>query len=324
MNTKGKLLELLETNRGSYFSGEEIAGILSVSRTSVWKAVKSLQKEGYPIDAITNKGYCLSVETDILSAQGIQKYLHPNIRNIEISLLSTVSSTNTLMKANADANKPEGCLLIANEQTNGKGRYGRNFYSPNDTGIYMSLLLRPKNCTSVQAAQITTMAAVAMCESIETVSGERAEIKWVNDILIRGKKVCGILTEGSFDLETDALTYAVLGLGINLYEPKEGFPAALTSVAGTIFHAPHSDAKNRLVAEFLNRFFQYYQSSDPTDYVEEYRKRSIVLGKQIRLVSAEKTQTAIVLEIDNRCRLLVRYEDGTMDYCSSGEIIIQQ
>ncbi|KAI4452223.1 Bifunctional ligase/repressor BirA [Eubacterium plexicaudatum ASF492] len=254
MNTKGKLLELLEANRGSYFSGEEIAGLLSVSRTAVWKAVKSLQKEGYPIDAVTNKGYCLSLETDILSSQGIQKYLHPNIKNIDISLLPTVSSTNTLMKAKADANMPEGCLLIASEQTNGKGRYRRNFYSPHNTGIYMSLLLRPQNCTSVQAAQITTIAAVAMCEAIEAVSGERAEIKWVNDILIRGKKVCGILTEGSFNLETGALEYAVLGLGLNLYEPEEGFPKALISVAGTVFHASHSDAKNRLAAEFLNFF----------------------------------------------------------------------
>ena len=131
-------------------------------------------------------------------------------------------------------------MVIANEQTAGRGRLSRSFFSPKDTGIYMSLLLRPKNYSAKQAVRITTMAAVAMCEAIETVSDEKAEIKWVNDIFVRGEKVCGILTEGSFNLESGLLDYAVLGIGINIYQPKDGFPNELSSIAGAVFSEKQS------------------------------------------------------------------------------------
>lgn len=323
MITKEKLLELLEANKGIYFSGEDIAQKLSVSRAAVWKAVKALKKEGYSIDAVTNKGYCLSVQTDILSAQGIQKYLRPEIKNMDIAVMQTVSSTNSLVKEKANRGAPEGCMILANEQTSGRGRLGRSFFSPKDTGIYMSLLLRPKNYLPDQAVRITTMAAVAMCEAIEAVSDEKAGIKWVNDIFVRGKKVCGILTEGSFGLENGLLEYIVLGIGINLYEPENGFQEELKSIAGAVFQAHRTDAKNRLVSEFLNHFYTYYTASNPADYVEKYRSRSLVIGRQVTFLSAKEPKNAVVLGIDDNCRLLVQYADGTSDCYSSGEISIR-
>lgn len=323
MTTKEKLLELFETNRDVFFSGEDIAQKLAISRTAVWKAVKALQSEGYAIIAVTNRGYCLSDETDILSAQGIYKYLRPEIRDMEICVMDIVKSTNTLVREQANAGKPEGYIVLANEQTNGRGRLNRSFFSPKDTGIYMSLLLRPENYSGQQAVRITTMAAVAMCEAIEAVSDEKAEIKWVNDIFVRGKKVCGILTEGSFNLENGLLDYAVLGVGINIYQPETGFPEEINSTAGAVFQQRQGDVKNRLVSEFLNRFYGYYSAASQTDYVEQYRNRSLIIGKSVTLTSFNEARNAFVLGIDEECHLLVRYPDGTEDRCSSGEISIR-
>ena len=205
METKEALLSLLEQNRGTYFSGGEIARRLSVSRTSVWKAVNRLREEGYVISAVPNRGYCLADSTDILSAQGIQKYLEPVCQRLELHVLQETGSTNTLLREKAGQGAAEGCTVIAGSQTSGRGRLGRHFYSPSSTGVYLSLLLRPERLAPSEAVKITTLAAVAACEAIEEVSGRRPGIKWVNDIFMDGKKVSGILTEASLDLENEKI-----------------------------------------------------------------------------------------------------------------------
>ena len=323
MKTKDRLLTLFELNRGVYLSGEDIAQTLDISRTAIWKAVKALQQEGYAIKAVTNKGYCFGEQNDILSAQGMQKYLHPEQKEIEISVLQTVSSTNTVVQQKVSDGARTDCLILANEQTQGRGRAGRSFFSPKDTGIYMSLLLCPKNCSANQASQITTMAAVAMCEAIETICEEKAQIKWVNDIFLRGKKVCGILTEASFSLESGLMEYAVLGIGVNLYPPKGQFPKELQTIAGSIFQEQKNDAKNQLVAQFLNHFFAYYSRQSPCDYVQKYRDRSFVIGKQVQLIAGNQSDFVTVVGIDDQCRLLIRYNDGKECCCSAGEINIR-
>lgn len=367
MATKEKLLELFETNKGVYFSGEEIAGRLGVSRTAVWKAVKTLRNDGYSIEAVSNKGYCLEVDTDILSVQGIQKYLEPVCKDIRVDVLAESTSTNTEVRKKASAGEPEGYVLIAGQQTEGKGRIGRRFFSPPDTGIYMSLLLRPKNYSSQQAVRLTTIAAVAACEAIEEVAAateakehkkamegagdteaeeavsKKAQIKWVNDIYIEGKKVSGILTEASFGLEDGLLEYAVLGIGINVYAPDNGFPKEIENIAGAVFNAPQNDGKNHLAAEFLNRFMKYYRAREQADYqaeykadykvdskvnskldyVEEYRKRSLVIGKEIQVITHGAAKNAVACGIDDNCRLLVRYADGKEESLSSGEISVR-
>ncbi|MGN0242664.1 MAG: biotin--[acetyl-CoA-carboxylase] ligase [Lachnospiraceae bacterium] len=320
MTTKEKLLELFESKKGIYFSGEELAKTLSVSRTAVWKAVTNLRNDGYVIDAVTNKGYCLASQTDILSSRGIWKYLKPEYRDMEIEILPTAASTNALVREKANCGAQEGCVVIAKEQTAGRGRYGRTFFSPSGTGVYMSILLRPVSYSSQQATRITTMAATAMCEAIEQLSGETAQIKWVNDIYMEGKKVCGILTEASFDLESGMLEYAVLGVGFNVYPPDEGFPQELEAVAGAIFDDIQDDMKNRLAATFLNRFMEYYTSEDETAYIEKYRDKSLALGKHIMITTQNQTRRAYVYGMDEDCRLLVEYEDGTKESLSCGEI----
>ncbi len=322
MKTKERLLELFESNKGIYFSGEEIAQRFSISRAAVWKAVKALQSEGYEISAVTNRGYCLSPGTDILSLQGIRKYLKPECLKMDISVHPTVKSTNTYVYEKAVSGLPEGFVVVSNEQTEGRGRYGRSFYSPGKSGIYMSLLLRPDKYTAKQAVRITTMAAVAMCEAIEAVSERKAQIKWVNDIYVDGKKVCGILTDASFSLENGLLEYAVLGAGLNVYYPEGGFPEDISHVAGAVFEKAGSDVKNRLAAEFLNHFMEYYKAENQCDYIEKYRTRCFVIGRRITVNDGEKSRDALVLGIDDACRLLVRYDDGTEEYLLSGDISI--
>jgi len=324
MGTREQLLAIFENNKGVFFSGEDLAERLSISRTAVWKSVSSLRECGYPIEAVRNKGYCLSVETDILSVQGIQKYLNPVCSDIELMVLSTSDSTNALAREKAMAGAPEGYTIIANSQTNGRGRSGRTFYSPPDTGIYMSLILRPNYESSRQAVKLTTMAAVAVCEAIEAASGKKAQIKWVNDIYVNEKKVCGILTEASFGLEDGFLEYVVLGIGMNVYLPEAGFPEEMKDIAGAVFDAEQNDGKNHLAAEVLNRFMTYYAAhQESSKYVERYRSRSLVIGREIQVLSPRESRKATALDIDKDCHLIVEYEDGKVESLSSGEISIK-
>ncbi len=323
MTAKDKILELFEQNKGVYFSGEEIAQKLSVSRAAIWKAVKLLQKNGYRIDAVNNKGYCLAEDTDILSTQGIQKYLKSEQGLLRVVVIPKTTSTNIAVREKAEEGETEGYVLIANEQEGGKGRRGRKFYSPEGTGLYMSLLLRPTNYPSEQAVRITTMAAVAVCEAIEEVSPKKAMIKWVNDIFMEDKKVCGILTEASFGMESGLLEYAVLGIGINVYQPQDGFTGDLQQIAGSVFDKPRNDMKNQLAAAVINHFMNYYKTLDRTDYSKEYRKRSLAIGRKVKVLSGDTTRMAQVLDLDDDCHLLVQYEDGSRESLSSGEISIR-
>ncbi|MCH5323953.1 MAG: biotin--[acetyl-CoA-carboxylase] ligase [Eubacterium sp.] len=323
MSTKDQLLNLFENNRGTYFSGEEIAKKLSVSRTAIWKAVKSLRSDGYNIDAVQNKGYSLSSQSDILSVQGIRKYLQPVCSELKFEIVPILRSTNLMAREKASYGIDEGYVVIANNQTDGKGRRGQSFYSPSDTGIYMSLLLRPHYLTARQAVKLTTMAAAAACEAIEAVSGENAQIKWVNDIYIDGKKVSGILTEAQVGLENDLIEYAILGIGINVTEPDGGFPDELKDVAGAVFHQAQCDGKNRIVAEFLNHFMMYYTLPETSNYTESYKRRSLVIGKDIEIVRHDNRKKATALDIDDECHLLVRFENGKTERLSSGEISVR-
>ena len=216
MSVKDEVLKELENNKGDYISGGQLADNLGVSRNSVWKAIKALEKSGYEINAIPNKGYCLAEKNDILSSYSIKQHLkNPHL---DISVFSSVTSTNTILKEMAEQGAKEGTVIIAEEQTAGRGRTGKQFYSPKGTGIYISILLRP-DIPAEESLFLTTSAAVATARAIEDVSDKRALIKWVNDIYLEDKKTCGILTEGAFNVETGKLDYAIVGIGINKQIP---------------------------------------------------------------------------------------------------------
>ena len=323
MTTKEKLLALLEDSKGTFFSGEEIARTLQVSRAAVWKAVNALREDGYTIDAATNKGYRLSPDSDILSPQGIRRFLKPEYRDLDLAVLPTAPSTNALVREKANQGRPEGCVIVACEQTDGRGRYGRQFFSPIDSGVYLSLLLRPTAYSPQQATCLTAAAAAAMCQAIEAVTGQQPGIKWVNDIFLHGKKVCGILTEAAVGLETGALDYMVLGAGVNLYPPVKGFPEEIQPIAGSVLERSCPEAKNRLVGEFLNRFWDFYTHPECRTYLEDYRSRSLAIGQNVTVLSAGRAVSAYAYGIDDDFRLLVRYENGDTEALSYGEIRIQ-
>lgn len=321
LSIKQQVLSILEENKGENLSGASIAKDLSVSRNAVWKAIKSLQSEGYDIKAVTNKGYCLSSFNDILSKQSIHPYLRDNVKKLRIEVHKSIGSTNTMLKELAISGEAEGKVIIAEEQTEGRGRFGRSFYSPAKTGIYMSILLRPK-MTAEDSLFITTSAAVAVARAIEKISDCEAEIKWVNDVYCNGKKVCGILTEAAVDFEGGELEYAVVGIGINILKPIEDFPSELKDIATSILDIERysPNIRSQLIAEILNNFFEYYDSSKEKEFLEEYRKRSFLLGKEIMIISRGKQERAVAMDIDDRGQMVVKLPDGKIKTLFSGEV----
>ena len=208
------------SSKGKFVSGEEISKQLYVSRNAVWKAINSLRADGFIIDAAQNKGYLLSGgETDDFTRYGIlriRQLLKKSAADADITIKDTVTSTNTLLRISAENGAPSKTVLIANEQTEGRGRHGKSFYSPADTGIYMSVLLRP-DFKADKAFFITAGAAVSVVRAIEKVCGIKAGIKWINDIMLNGKKICGILTEAVTDFESGSLQYGTR----HQYQPSE-------------------------------------------------------------------------------------------------------
>lgn len=322
MRTGERLLKIFQNAEHEWVSGEKIGAELRISRAAVWKAVMNLRQEGYVIDAVPNKGYRLNNECDSLSEIGILKYLSPENRFLDIHVVPEAGSTNALLWEKANTGSPEGMVMIASMQTDGKGRMGRKFYSPADTGIYMSILLRPKIGKLENAFRLTVLAAVAACETFEAATGKPAKIKWVNDIYRDNKKVCGILTEGSISMETGNLDAVVLGIGINVYQPEDGFPPEIAETAGSVFDRKQNDGRNIIAAGFLNRFMSCYTCGDFDTYAAEYRRRSLVTGKEITVIKADGMRKAIAKEIDKNCCLAVQYEDGTTETLSAGEISI--
>lgn len=322
MKIKDKVLELLEKNIGDFLSGEQIAEKLDCTRGAVWKAVKTLQEQGYSINAVTNKGYRLDKNTDILTEKGIRKYLSNDTENWGLRVYKTLESTFINAREFANAGEPEGLTVICGEQTKGRGRLGRSFFSPSDTGLYMSILLRPE-MAAIDAVKITTAAAVSVADAVEKISGLDTEIKWVNDVYLNGKKICGILTEASFNLENGGLDYAIVGIGVNAYEPDGGFPEEIRDKAGAVFPKKSNDIRNRLCAEILNSFKKYYNQLEENSFYEGYRSRLMWIGKQINIITPKTTVPALLLDVDKDCRIIVRYKDGREEAVSTGEISIR-
>lgn len=319
MSVKDEVLKELENNKGDYISGGQLAENLGVSRNSVWKAIKALEKSGYEINAIPNKGYCLAEKNDILSSYSIKQHLkNPHL---DISVFSSVTSTNTILKEMAEQGAKEGTVIIAEEQTAGRGRTGKQFYSPKGTGIYISILLRP-DIPAEESLFLTTSAAVATARAIEDVSDKRALIKWVNDIYLEDKKTCGILTEGAFNVETGKLDYAIVGIGINVCIPDGGFPDNIKDIATAIFDKQTDSINKRsiLIANLLDYFMEYYKDFKSKSYVKEYIERSMIIGKTITVIEGSKTSVAKAIDIDKNCRLKVQFENGTTKWLSSGEV----
>ncbi len=260
---------------------------------------------------------------DSITADGILSYLDEALRpNIRVEILRKTTSTNALVKLRAAKGENEGLVIVAGEQSEGRGRLGRSFFSPGDTGIYMSILLRPQ-IKPEKAVLITTAAAVSVCEALENAGAPSASIKWVNDIFLNNKKVCGILTEAGFGAGGDYLDYAVLGVGVNVYAPDDGFPAEISDIAGSVFDCKQENLRNKIAAEILNTFMKYYKSADEMSFCTAYKEKCFIIGKRVDVICGESVRSAKVLGINDDCSLNVQFSDGEKADLNSGEISLK-
>ena len=307
-----------------YVSGEELAELCNVSRVSVWKAIKSLRATGIAIDASTNKGYKF-IHSDIFNKDLIQSFLH-DAHDYDIRFYDCIDSTNTEAKRLLlqDLKKSlHKTVIVASQQSAGRGRFGRLFFSPSVTGIYFSIIYIPKHF--MHPGFITTAAAVGLCRSILSVYGVKCGIKWTNDIICDGKKVAGVLTEGISNFETGTIDSIIIGCGINII-PNEAFPAELNNIAGSICML-NTDAKRSLFcATAINEICAILDGDDLTKEkaLKEYKALSVLIGKKITvhpLHDAPYECTAI--DILENGILSVKKENGDIIHLQSGEVSLR-
>lgn len=317
---KTHILSVLAEHPGEYFSGGALAGQFGVSRNAVWKAIRQLQSEGYAIEGITNKGYALLSDSNIISEACIRHNLLTRTFGKNIYIYPELDSTNVTAKALAEQKDAHGTVIIADSQRSGRGRYGRPFFSPKKSGIYMSLFLRPQ-LKPEQALLITSCAAVAVAEAIEKLYPLNVQIKWVNDLYVNQKKVCGILTEAGIGFENSQLDYIVIGIGINTGAVT--FPEELRQIATSLENESGiSISRNRLIAEILNCLESRFETMTDGSFLHESRRRSILLGKEILVISANGTYPAKAAKIDDHGFLVIETSDGRKTL-SSGEVSIR-
>ena len=320
ISVKSRLLELLEQNRGITISGEQMARELDCTRAAVWKAVKALQQEGYEIEAGPNKGYMLSEDNNILAEEGVRPLLRQP--EVYLKLYQETDSTNRAAKQAAIAGEAgHGSVILACGQSCGRGRRGRSFYSPSQAGLYLSVILQPQGNLR-ESLLLTTEAAVAVYKAVRKITGIELDIKWVNDLYYRGKKVCGILTEAITDFESGEIQYAVVGIGLNLYEEEGGYPPELREIAGGLYRNQREAEgvnRNRLAAEIVNCLLD---ETRELKLLPEYLSRNIVPGHRIQILDGKQSRSAYALAICQDGRLKVRERDGSESFLSYGEVSV--
>ncbi len=323
MNTKDKILKCLEENRDRYISGEELGSSLDISRTAIWKGVKSLRDEGFIINSAPNKGYKIDDGCDKLSRFGMINHLEGNLKDIDIRVYDSIDSTNTEAKRLLYSEKVKNfTVLIANEQTKGRGRRGRDFLSPEDTGIYFSIIIFPTSDFNMESLDLITIkAAVAVAEAIDKNTDKEPKIKWVNDIFIDGKKICGILSEADSDFESRQIKSIVVGIGINFNTKSSYFKGDLNKKAGSL--NAKNIRRNQLVAEILNEFYNCCYNRANEDILQTYKNYSLVLGKKIEFTQNNAKYEALAVDINDKGNLVVEFLDGSKKELSSGEISIK-
>ncbi|MDP4151941.1 MAG: biotin--[acetyl-CoA-carboxylase] ligase [Bacillota bacterium] len=321
-----KIYAILNRSRGKIISGGEISRELGVTRAAVWKEIRHLIAEGTEIESIHGRGYCLNSEDDTLSEEAIKAHLATNEIGRNIAILKTVDSTNNYAKAEAASGAPHGFTVISEEQTAGKGRLGRKFESPAKKGIYLSIVLRP-NIPARDMGFYTISAAVAVSEAVEKISGLIPEIKWVNDVLLSGKKLCGILTEASVEGESHHLEYVVVGIGINVSTDKKDFSENVGDIAVSLSQEGLTKVNRcRLIAEILNQYEKLYSmflfENNKKEVLDLYKKRLCVLGKEIDIISGNTKRQGKAVLLDEEGGLVVELPDGKRETLTYGEISI--
>jgi BirA family biotin operon repressor/biotin-[acetyl-CoA-carboxylase] ligase len=318
MPLKSDILKELETNRDKYLSGQYLAEKFGVSRNAVWKTINILKTDRYKILSVSNKGYRLADNSDLLSAEGITGYLTAEYKNLSVFSYKEVDSTNNEAKRLISSGFDRAALITAESQTAGRGRYGHTFYSPEQTGIYMTVVIHP-DIDIFNAVSITTAASVAVVRAIEAITDAKLRIKWVNDIYLDNKKLCGILTEAVTGFESGITQSIIIGIGININTVN--FPDDIAGIAVSL--NPDGITRNKLIAEIAKNILDISGNLNDKSYLDEYRAHSLVLGKYITFYKNGDANCAKAIAIDDAGGLVVMYDNGVTEVMRSGEISIR-
>ena len=322
--SKSKAVKTIEENKRRTFLATEITKPLNLSTISISKAINPSRNDSYTLTSTTTTRYFLSKNSDFISKEGITLYLNDEFKYIDIYTYKKVTSTNDIAKKLALNGAKHGTIVISEEQTNGKGRLGRSFYSPANTGIYMSIILK-LSLTTMDSVLITTSSAVAICDAIEKLTGINCQIKWINDIYLNGKKIAGILAETSTNFESKTIDYLILGIGLNFTQPKNDFPEELRKIASSLFEHNNSTInRNLLCAEIANNILNMISKIENYDFISEYKKRSIVLNQDIIYTTKGISLIGKAIDIANDGSLIVKNSDGSTKILNSGDITIRK
>ncbi|MDP4088403.1 MAG: biotin--[acetyl-CoA-carboxylase] ligase [Bacillota bacterium] len=318
---KDKVLELLSETE--YVSGEDISRKLGISRAAVWKNINSLKSEGYIIESSTNRGYRIINRPDILTYEEILPFLSTAYIGRKVLHFESLDSTNTRAKEIGSGSFAEGTVIVSEEQLSGRGRLGRSWSSPKGAGIWMSLLLKPET-PPTEAYKVTIIAAAAVHKALSE-EGVASLIKWPNDIVLNGRKICGILTEMS--AEFSRINYLVMGIGINVNTTLEEFPEEIKNKASSLrAQTGRSFNRKSVMSRILNNLEIFYdlflQQGTIEPCIKICRENSAVIGRQVLLIEGSKSNPVEVLDINDKGHLLIK-DGSSIREILSGEISLR-
>lgn len=327
---KYKILQALKENSREYVSGEKLSQALGVSRTAVWKCINDLKNEGYKIHSISKKGYKLEAVPDILNEFEIKNGLDTGIIGRWIYYFDSLDSTNNYAKKAAREGCEEGTVIVADSQTSGRGRMGRNWHSKGGDGIWMSIVLRPS--IAPEDVQVITLAAsVAVVNAVKRSAEIETGIKWPNDIILDGKKVCGILTEMS--TEMDRVNYLILGIGLNVNQKADDFPEELKEIATSLKinidekkmilpKLKRSDIIKNILFE-LEKQYENVIKGNTEDIIKKWSEKSVTLGRQVKIIYRGIEYEGTAKDVTYDGKLVVHCSDGAVREVSSGEVSVR-
>lgn len=319
---KEKILALLRKTEG-FVSGQLLCDTFNVSRTAVWKAINQLKNEGYIIEAVNNKGYRLAEIPDVMYEQEIKSILHTKWFGSEILYFDSIDSTNNEIKRRGEKEGRHGMLVIAEEQTSGRGRRGHSWNSPKGSGIWMSFMLMP-DIEPEKASMLTLVVAMAISKAITEVTGLESKIKWPNDIVVNSHKVCGVLTELS--AEMTRINYVVIGIGINANTSE--FPDEIKNVASSLALECGHKVNRAAIIEAIGRYFEEYydrfmECQNLTGLIDEYNELLVNAGRQVKVITSEGENIYTAIGIDSTGELVVMDDNGVKTTIRSGEVSVR-
>ncbi|MFA7468583.1 MAG: biotin--[acetyl-CoA-carboxylase] ligase [Desulfotomaculaceae bacterium] len=321
---KNRILEILKQT-GDWASGETLCREMGVSRTAVWKHIRSLREDGYHIEARSNLGYRLLQAPDIPLPGEIAAGLLTVVMGQRIEYLPELPSTNDAARKLARAGCPEGTVVVTESQTGGKGRMGRPWFSPRGKGLWFTIVLRPP-VNPAQTPQVTMVAAVAVAETIREHTGVEADIKWPNDILVHGKKLCGILVE--LNAEMDRVNFMVVGMGLNVNVPRSEFPPEISNIATSLQaesgrHIPRVPLLRALLKSFED-WYRLWLDEGFAPILSKWRELCVTLDCPVTVHTIRESYTGHAIDVDQTGALLVKTEDGSIERLLAGEVTLRK